>query len=381
MVQIGGIYLGGRERHSQTGVIYNSGVAFSLSQKSPVDGIYQFESGMWEVEIQKNNQNIIARCKDILSEDKILSSGFDFCQKYLDLLSVAQKVTLGIDRPGQDYILLFNIDGRMKARIVINNDLGIGTEVTVVITDKDGNVKESPPLPQPNWLPAFRYYRVSQSGRDLYDAYRNLYLAFESLLQEMTPINSSEKEIDWLQRALNDIGQKISLQDFVPIGKDPIFYITGVYYEHFRCKTFQAKNRNYLIPHEWADAEKLSEAYEGLLRLWRQIAITFKSVPGGGSVVTYEGFMLLNDPMANEGFKIQFTDDPSPENTDDTQVSPLGHIIHSTTENVYVRDYRPGIVLFKGNIENPEAVGLGLIHRVCLKFGDTLFSVAFYGGV
>ncbi|GAB6286808.1 MAG: hypothetical protein STSR0009_30110 [Methanoregula sp.] len=79
-------------------------------------------------------------------------------------------------------------------------------------------------------------------------------------MQDITPINSGEKETDWLLRALNNIRQKVQLQTLVPNGKDPIPYIAGVYYEHFRCKTFHAKNRNYILPHEWADAEKISEA-------------------------------------------------------------------------------------------------------------------------
>ena len=378
MVQIGEIYIGGKEMHPRTGNIYNSGVAFSLSKKSPVNGIYEFESGKWEVEIQKNNQNIVARCRDILPEDQILRTGFDFCQKYLDLLSVAQKITLGIDNPGQEYILVFNHDDRMIGRIVTNGDLGISVESTVTVTDKDGNVVEQPPVPQPDWNPAFRYYRISQSGSDLYDAYRNLYLAFESLMQDITPINPGERETDWLLRALNNIGQKIPLQALVPDGKDPIPYIAGVYYEHFRCKTFHAKNRNYILPHEWADAEKLSEAYEGLLRIWREAAVAFVNVPGGGSVVTFQGFMFLMDNVANQGIRMQITDDPSPENIADTQISPLGHSVYSTTENSYVRDYRPGIVLFKGEFECPDDIKFGSIHRIGLKSGETLHSVAFY---
>jgi hypothetical protein len=376
MVQIGEIYIGGKERHPHNGNVYNSGVAFSLSKKSPVDGIYEFESGKWEIEIQKNNQNIVARCRDILPEEQILRTGFDFCQKYLDLLSVAQKITLSIDNPGQEYILVFNHDGRMIGRIVTNGDWGMSVEVTATVKDKDGNVVEQPPVPQPNWIPAFRYYRISQSGSDLYDAYRNLYLAFESLIQGITPINSREREIDWLHRALNEIGKKVPLQNLVPNGEDPVQYLTELY--GIRCKTFHAKNRDYILPHEWPEAENLSEAYEGLLQIWREAAVAFVNVPGGGGVVTYQGFMFMMDNVANQGIMMQITEDPSPENITDTQISPLGHPFYSTTESSYIRDYRPGIVLFKGDFENPDDIKLGSIHRIGLKSGETLYSVAFY---
>jgi hypothetical protein len=141
---------------------------------------------------------------------------------------------------------------------------------------------------------------------------------------------------------------------------------------------FHAKNRNYIIPHEWADAEKLSVAYSGLLRLWRQIAITYKNVQQGGGGITHQGFMVMMEGMAQKGFRMQFTDDPSPGNVEDSSVSPLGNCVYSTTDNAFLRDYRPGIVLFKGVLENPEQIGLNLIRRFGLLFEDTLFSVEIY---
>lgn len=378
MVRIGDMHIGGKEGIPGEEDRYPSGVAFHLSKKSPVDETYEFASGIWTVEIKKNNQHIVARSREAFPENEILREGFDSCQKFLDLVSVNKKITLGIDHPDREYILVFNKNDRITGRIVTNADLGISVEATCTIKDKEGNVVEQPPDPQRSWIPAFRYYRISQSETDLYDAYRNLYLAFESLLQYIIPIQTGERETAWLLRALNEVGKNVSLRETVPEGKDPIPYISGVYYEHYRCKTFHAKNRDYILPHEWADAEKLSEAYEGLLRIWRAISVAYNLIPGGGGVVTYQGFMGMMDAMANQGFLMHFTDDPSPEDKDDTRVSPRGHPVYSTKENIYVRDFHPGIVLCKSTLENPEQTGLVLIHRFCLTFGDVLFSEAYY---
>lgn len=369
-MKIGDIYLGGGEGQPQTGVIFNSGVAFPLSRMSEIDDTFEFETGTWELEIRKNHRYIVARCTEILHEDQILGRGFDFCQKYLDILSISQKTTLVIQHPGREYILLFTKDGRITTRILLYDSIGLTLRANPTLVDKDGNIKESPPELQPEWIPSFRYYRISQAGSDLYDAYRNLYLAFESLLQEIVPIKSGQRETDWLMEALNEIQLRVPLQEFVPQGKDPIPYIIGVYYEHFRCKTFHAKDRNYLIPHEWADSEKLSEGYSILMRLWRQIAITYNRFRDRSSGFTYEGFKLFTDSIAHPGFNIQFTDDPSPYDKNDTQVSPLGHTVYSTTLNNYIRDFGPEVVLFKGEIENPEKIGLDLIHRICLTSGS-----------
>lgn len=396
MTKIGRIYLGGREGHDKNGIVYYSGVAFELVKKSPIDGTYEIPSTTWEVELQKDNQHIIARSKDVLTEDQIVNLGFAFCQKYLDLLSVARKVNLGIQNPFLEHILVFNNCNRMITRIVLNGDLGYSAESIITLIDKDGNKTEIPPSPLPDWTPAFRFYRISQSATDLYDAYRNLYLAFEALLQEIEPRNERERETDWISRALNTVAQKIPLQKLVPKASDPILEIKEYHYQSIRCRLFHAKDRNYILPEETPDTEKLSEAYEDLLNIWRQIAVTFKAVPGGGSVITYEGFMTEWDSIANHGVSLNFTDDPSPDNAEDTQISPLGHPVYSTIENYYVRDYRPGVVLFTGKIENPRQIGLELIHRVCMTFGKTcsaeslkfkdglercqnvLFSVKFY---
>jgi len=378
MVQIGEIYVGGKEGHPQTGIIYNSGVAFSLNVKSPINHHFEYESGNWEVEISKNNQNIIARCKDFLAEDDILAKGFDYCQKFLDMLSILQNTTLLIQKPNLDFFLLFNNNGQTIGRITSNGNLKIEVEATIQILDKEGKEKPTPPESIPDWLPTLRYFRFSQSESDLYDAYRYLYLSFESLLQDIIPITPGEREVDWMNRALTEIGKQVRLVNFVPNGVDPIQYIIGVYYEHFRCKIFHAKNRNYILPHESIDTKKLTDAFIGLSVLWREIAKTFKNIPMKGGVITYQGFMFFMDPVGTQGFEHQFTEDPSPVDLSLTQINPLGHPVYVSTNNTYIRDYKPGIVLFKGEIENIEQLGLGLIHRIGLKSGKTLYTVSFF---
>ncbi|MCK9632272.1 MAG: hypothetical protein M0R30_11620 [Methanoregula sp.] len=378
MVQIGEIYLGGKEGDPHNGNVFNCGVSYSLSEKSPVDGIYEFESGKWETEIQKNNQNIIARCRDILTEEQIITQGFEYCQKYLDILSVTHKSQLMTQRPGQKYILLFSKEGRTFLRIISNADFGFSLEANLTVGDKNGNLIEPPPVPTLHWIPAFRYYRISQSETDPYQAYQELYLAFEELLQEIAPRRKREGESDWLLRALSTVEQQIPLNTLLPNSQNPMAEIKEHHYKNFRCKLFHAKDGDYILPNDCPNPKDLYKAYEELIMIWRQIAFTFKNVPRKGGGLTYFGFMSMMDYLANCGVQMQFTDDLTPGNTSDTKISPLEHPVYSSTKNEYIRDYSPGIALFKGTLENPEQTGLTVIHRFGLVDKGELVSIASY---
>ena len=69
----------------------------------------------------------------------------------------------------------------------------------------------------------FRYYRLAQSTEDLYDGFRNMYLAFEVLLSSKYPKARDEQEIEWLERGLREATESLSLGDVVPTDEpDPV---------------------------------------------------------------------------------------------------------------------------------------------------------------
>jgi hypothetical protein len=60
------------------------------------------------------------------------------------------------------------------------------------VRDKKGNVV-SPVLSPPRHHIAFRFFRLAQTSDDLFDAYRNMYLAFEALLSTKHPKPAAEE--------------------------------------------------------------------------------------------------------------------------------------------------------------------------------------------
>ena len=71
------------------------------------------------------------------------------------------------------------------------------------------------------WHESSRYYRVSESSTDLYDSFRNLYLAIEALLSDVVPPTTKpngnlEGDSEWLERALRLVGQTVDLSLCAP---------------------------------------------------------------------------------------------------------------------------------------------------------------------
>src|ERR1035438_2591717 len=121
-----------------------------------------------------------------------------------------------------------------------------------------------------------RYFRLSQTTQDLFDAYRNLYLAVESLLSKIVPpipsgSGKAEPEGRWLRRALEVIHP--SIIDFAAYllhsSSDPVSDIFDDLYVDTRTKLFHSKpDRNNLLPHAADGREAVLESFQRLGRFY-----------------------------------------------------------------------------------------------------------------
>jgi hypothetical protein len=248
--------------------------------------------------------------------------------------------------------------------------------VNVVITDKDGKVVPPNPAPPPVWTPGLRFYRLSQSNTDLYDAYRSLWLGLETLLDTICPKLPAERERDWLLRAISHVGSAIDLKRFVPSNcTAPVAYIVGTQYDHIRCRLFHSKIAQPISNPDVPDPEEVASAYERLIRLWREIAEHCLSVrPGGGGAVTYAGFKMMLDNALADRLTMYFTDDASPTKKEDTEVSPSGRPVFPFSIVTYLSETAPGRVSFIGSQALAEIEVVPVVHRICSKAGDALMT-------
>jgi hypothetical protein len=94
--------------------------------------------------------------------------------------------------------------GALTIRIVSITNLAFGIRMSGIKVSGAGEENPAPDPPAtPDWHPSFRYFRLSQASDDLFDAYRNAYLALEAVLSDITPQKlrpngRRESERDWL---------------------------------------------------------------------------------------------------------------------------------------------------------------------------------------
>lgn len=377
MARQGDIYLGGVEGSPTSGQVYNSGVGFSLTAPSPFSDVYSFEDGKWEVEIHRDQAAVVARSLEILPLDMILNEGYEACQKYLDLVSVAKQRYMEVEDPEESYALLFKEREQWVLRVVALAGLSAEFSASSTQTILNGEVVSPPPKPRLEWIPAFRYYRLSRMSHDLYEAYRNLFLSFESLLYETTPpISPRERETDWLRRALKKINTAIPLADYVPGGtQDPVNYFLKRQYET-RCDLFHAKKGRSILPHADLNLQNLADAYAQLFLLWQQIAVRYFNTSRNGVSFNYHGFRLLMDDAFGDGFELLATDDPTPVSKSDTDVSPLNHPVIPFSHLRYENASVPGRVFLIGCLEGEALRNMEMFHRFCSKTRGVLFTMS-----
>jgi hypothetical protein len=376
MAKIGNIPLGGHNTVGISGAPMLCGVAFDLVEKAPTDFTYTPDGTLWEVELRAGQSKVVARTALELERTDVLSAGLEWTQRCLDLLSFEQRSDTVLATPGDTHLLLFVRDRVLVLQHVVVSSLGVSVNVEAIVKDKDGNVKAQAPPPVV-WTPGLRYYRLSQASRDLYEAYRNLFLGLEALLDTICPKTPKEREREWLLRAISEVGKQVNLKHFVPSGiNDPPAYIVRTQYNNIRCRLFHAKapsagNSLNIIP----KPEEVALAYKQLVKLWRQIAqdcLLARRGSGGG--MTYVGFKMMMDNALSNKLSMYFTQDPSPAKKADTKVSPLGKKIYPFRDVAYHGETAPGRVSFLGSHPISKLDNLPIVHRICAKTRDALMT-------
>jgi hypothetical protein len=371
MAGVGSIKLGGHG--------FGCGVAFQLSAPAPISHIYIPAGENWEIEMHEGETNIIARTPDFLNRPDVLRRGLEQVQRCLDLLSFEKRLNLILKRAGDEHIVIFSKNTDLILQHVDVSPITMGISATVELRDKNGSVLPPNPSPPPVWIPGLRFYRLSQSNTDLYDAYRCLWLGLEALLDIICPKSKGERENGWLYRALSDVEKTIDLKQFVPTSftgcTDSVAFIIGTQHDHIRCRLFHAKIVSPVSNADIPDPEEVSSAYERLLRLWREIAIRCLSVrSGGGGAVTYVGFKMMLDNALGNGLTMYFTDDPTPVKKEDNEVSPNGRPVFQFSDVSYLSETAPGRVSFVGSQPLCGVSPLPVVHRICSKAGDSLMT-------
>jgi hypothetical protein len=260
------------------------------------------------------------------SYEEAFRTGLFHAEEGLDLLSILGDANLSIANFDDEHLAWWPGTSGLIIRLFSVAPLKI-TVAPATITQKDTSGRVVPPTPQSplSWHESFRYFRLSQTTDDLFDAYRNAYLALEAILSDIAPPKPREGEGAWVQRALTEAGKLIALARHAPPSTvDPIAYLKKVLYSDTRSPISHAKSgRVTLLPRDEAARQSVAESLKRLAGLYLDLAKIYLGVRRSGSAMFAGGFRVMASRSLS-ALEVFASDDESPRNPAATSVNPAG---------------------------------------------------------
>lgn len=365
---------------------FDSGAAFLLPQKCRISEIVPLDSG-YEVEVRQNSPYVITRLKGIQNYSDAFNEGHEAVQQGLDLLSISGKVDLSI-RNLSKYLIWWRENGLQVLRIISITGLPITVgSPTIVVHDKNGNVIPQPVPPPLIYHESMRYFRLAQTTDDLFDAFRNMYLSFEQLLEYIEPKLNREGEGHWLKRALETVNNTVPLsRAFSATSADIVSDIYNQIYVDIRCAIFHAKNSFRLFPENLQDKEKVNEGLNKLTRIVLLLMEHWLHARRLGGGVTFVGFDAMTTPLLSNS-QVIVSDNDSVFDTSENIDSPtFANSVELTTR--YATELsEPGLNFAIGSIDTSglqnltKIARLGLKHQNNLSIGSVLEAELTYGAI
>lgn len=373
--------LGNIEVADSTGS-YNSGAALLLDEEPSKNETVRVDQD-WEVELEEENRYVVARTPQNLDADSVLSPAHGAVQKALDLLSFQNEGDFTCRDVDEERIIWWR-DGQSQHLRTLNiTGLGIATSAAAVKTSGSGK-QSTPTLPKPNWHESLRYFRLAQKTDDLFDAYRNIYLALEMILSHRDPQKSSEGEKAWFERALKNAHNQLGLDKFVPNQQKVVDSIVQQQYYDTRLKLFHSKQgRSKLLPHNDQHRKHVQEALENLSSMTVHIMKNTLNIQRNSGVMTNQGFdAMMSWIQDDQNIEARISDDGSPLDKSETLSSPpwQGSVGLSTSYSAKFSE--PGLkcVLAEEPVSN---IGKNTVRRIGLTNdqddGFELFSTGRLG--
>lgn len=179
-----------------------AGCLFFLERPSEVPWVEPLSTGE-KVRLERGGRFLIVEevAEDI---DRVTPVARRLAQEALDLMAVRSAGSLRLSQDDDAYCAWGPRDSQRVLRVV----------TTVPITWKVSAGGGPQPYPV-KWHPSMRFFRMSQVTDDLFDAFRNVYLALESILSHLHPVRlrpngrPAETESDWTRRALAVAAKKL----------------------------------------------------------------------------------------------------------------------------------------------------------------------------
>lgn len=317
------------------------GAVLYLIRPANRDALVRTPGGV-EVEVRARCPALVVRGIQADSPESALRSSLDHAHRALDL--VAMKGTpLALADPDAKHIAFWSTHGAARVQIwsVATLTMALGFTASVHVAGAAG----PPAEPTLKWDESFRYFRHSQTTEDLFDAFRNGYLALESILSAIAPVSVrqpgalgklvafvlrrsptgvSEGENAWLRRALTAAHGRVSLVPFTSTISSASNAPKKLYRElrAVRNGLFHAKRGIPAhLPYNPQSRAEVTDALQRLVRLYVALAGNVLDVHFASGGFTQYAF----ERMVSAGSHVvHVTDDSSAGTDNDTAVNPAG---------------------------------------------------------
>ena len=343
-----------------------SGAAFELNK--PANSSTRVRVGTWHVSTSRGSALVVARGR-VGSYATAVSSAMPRAEQALDKLSVRGIDDLLLASAADEHLAWWPSVGGKTLRIVSTSFQTLPLmNLTATVRDARGRiVRQAPPRPVP-WHPSFRFFRLSQTTDDLFDAYRNAYLGLEAILADRTPQRrkaagqKGEQEGEWFRRALDATG--VNLASFVtsPPGEEADALYDAIYREA-RVRVFHSKpGRDALLPRDRANLGMVAARLDLTRRLY--LAIVEKTLGMGrlsGGFTAYAAQAMATAVLDDLNFVA--TSDETRFDIEASAVSPPG-AQQCGLANVLPAEYDGFAARRHAWATAPDLVSLPFIRRI-----------------
>jgi hypothetical protein len=347
-----------------------AGAAFELLE--PAHESTCVAVGAWEVEAVKDSGLVVARGGDATDAPAAFSTGLLTAQKGLDLMCLRGGNNLVLRHFDENFIVWWPEPAGLVVRIVSLAPVRIDVPpITATVTDAAGNVQPPQPPTPPEWHESFRYFRLSQTSDDLFDAYRNAYLALESVLSDICPQQTdaagrvTEGEGAWFRRALAQADALTPLASVVPAGSgDPVQYLWDELYRDMRSAMSHAKSgRKILLPQDNTERRAVTESLKRLAGLYLELAEAHLGARRMGGGMTTAGFRMAFGSTV-DSMTVSVSDDEAPFSKADLTPNPGGGSLHVLTVDSALETTDSFLVTKRWSAPGAHLSGLPFIRRV-----------------
>lgn len=304
-----------------------SGVAFELNR--PARENTRVVVGSWLVSTARGSAVLVARGR-VGSCEAAVRAAQPRAEHALDKLSVRGIDDLLLSKADDEHVAWWPSTYGTTLRIVSTSFQTMGAmNLKVTVRDAAGRIVKPAKAPKVPWHESYRFFRLSQTTTDLFDAYRNAYLALESILAYRTPQRRrapgqrGEKEGEWFQRALMAAGIDLAQFVNVPPGAEPAALHDAIYRD-VRVRVFHAKpDRDSLLPRDRRVADEVRHGLDLTRRLYLAIIeATLGMVRLRGGFTTHAVQIMAAAVL--DGLEVVATSDERESDAADTVVSPSG---------------------------------------------------------